>query len=302
MTQALGIGSMPTAMPETFLGLNARDADYARARFAVLPIPYDATASFGAGTRDGPRAIITASRQVEDYDADLGRESYRAGIATLDPLEPDARGPAAMHERVFRAARTIVRDGKFLIALGGEHGITSALVRAVRARYRRLSVLQIDAHADLRAAYHGSPYSHACVMRRIHDLEVDAVGVGIRSYSREEARFISRARKKTISARTCHESDDWIDGAVGSLGELVYVTVDIDGFDPAYAPGTGTPEPGGLDWFQVTDLLAAVAARKRIVAADVVEVRPLPPATATEFLAARLVYRIIGLVSDRASS
>ena len=288
---------MPETMSDSFLGLDGPDADYTRARFAILPIPYDATTSFSAGARDGPRAIISASRQIEDYDPDIGRESYRAGIATLDPLEPDARGPEAMHERIYRAARRVVRDGKFVIGLGGEHGITSAIVRAVRTRHKSLSVLQIDAHADLRNSYQGSPHSHACVMRRIHDSGVEAVGVGVRSYSREEARFIRTAKKQIISARTCHESDAWIPDVVQSLGDPVYVTIDIDAFDPACAPGTGTPEPGGLDWHQVTDLLAAVAAERQIVAADVVEVRPLPPGTVTEYLAARLVYRVVGLVS-----
>jgi agmatinase len=288
---------MSATMPDTFLGLGGGDADYRRARFAILPIPYDATASFSTGAREGPRAIITASRQVEDYDVGLGRESYRAGIATLDPLEPDARGPEAMHERIYQAARRIVRDGKFLIGLGGEHGVTSGLVRAVHTKHKKLSVLQIDAHADLRDRYHDSPHSHACVMRRIHEMGVDAVGVGVRSYSRDEARFIRSAKKTIIPARVCHESDTWIQDAVRALGEPVYVTIDLDGLDPAYAPGVGTPEPGGLDWHQVTDLLAAVARDREIVGADVVEVRPLPPSNVTEFLAARLVYRIIGLAS-----
>jgi agmatinase len=288
---------MSVAMPDSFLGLDGRDADYRAARFAVLPIPYDATTSFSAGSREGPRAIIAASRQVEDYDVELDRESSRAGIATLDPLEPDARGPDAMHERVYQAARRIVRDGKFLIGLGGEHSITSGLVRAARAKHKNLSVLQIDAHADLRDSYQHSAYSHACVMRRIHDLGVPAVGVGVRSYSRDEARFIRSAKKKIVPARVCHETQEWMSDVVQSLTERVYVTVDIDGFDPACAPGTGTPEPGGLDWYQVADLLTTVASERRIVGADVVEVRPLPPSTLTEFLAARLVYRIIGLAS-----
>jgi agmatinase len=292
-----GNRAMSATMPDRFLGLDGREADYGAARFAVLPIPYDATTSFSAGARDGPRAIVSASRQLEDYDVELAREAYRAGIATLDPLEPDARGPEAMQTRIYQAARKVVRDGKFLIGLGGEHSITSALVRAVCTKHKRLSVLQIDAHADLRDSYQSSPYSHACVMRRIHDLGVEAVGVGIRSYSRQEARFIRAANKKIIPARRCHETDAWISDIVQSLSQSVYVTIDIDAFDPASAPGTGTPEPGGLDWYQVTDLLAAVAHERQIVAADVVEVRPAPPSTVTEFLAARLVYRIIGLAS-----
>jgi agmatinase len=202
-----------------------------------------------------------------------------------------------MAERVYRAARRIVRDEKFLIGLGGEHGITAGLTRAVRTRHRKLSVLQIDAHADLRDTYHGSPYSHACVMRRIHDLGLDAVAVGVRSYSAAEARFIRSAGKRVFPAHKCHTSETWTADVVAALGPDVYVTIDIDGFDPAHAPGTGTPEPGGLDWYQVTGVLAAVARARRIVAADLVEVRPLPPSTATEFLAARLLYRLIGLVT-----
>ncbi len=284
-------------VPDNFLGLPSRLSSYDAARFAVLPIPYESTTTFGVGTRDGPRAIIAASQQVELYDEHLHRESVRTGIATLEPLEPDARGPEFMHRRVYAAARGIVRDGKFLIAMGGEHGITSGLVRAVKARHKDLSVLQLDAHADLRDSYQGSPHSHACVMRRIHDLGVPAVGVGIRNYSAEEARFIRSAGKPIFTARTCRDSSSWIDELVGHLTASVYVTIDIDAFDPACAPGTGTPEPGGLDWYQVTGLLEAVARKRRIVAADVVEVRPLPPNMVTEFLAAKLIYRLIGLTS-----
>lgn len=283
--------------PDNFLGLEAESADYAAARFAVLSVPYDATTSYAVGTREGPRAIISASQQVELYDEELRRESLRDGVATLDPVSPDVSGPAATLKHLYTRARRAVRDGKFLITLGGEHSISSATVRAVQESHRKLSVLQIDAHADLRDEYQGSPWSHAAVMRRIHDLGVPAVGVGIRNYSADEARFIEKAGKKIISARRCRESRDWISEVVESLSDEVYVTIDIDGFDPAFAPGTGTPEPGGLDWYQVTDLLAAVAATRRIVAADLVEVRPIPPNNVTEFLAAKLLYRLIGLVS-----
>ena len=283
--------------PDNFLGLDSQASDYAAARFVVLPIPYEATTSYGTGTRAGPRAIITASQQVEWYDEGLGRVVPSEPVATLAPLEPDARGPEFMHQRIYRAARRVVRDGKFLISLGGEHSITSGLVRAVQQRHKKLCVLQIDAHADLRDQYQGSPYSHACVMRRVHELGVPSVGVGIRSYSTEEARFIRSAKIPIFSARACCEKKDWIDEIVAQLAPQVYVTIDIDGFDPAYAPGTGTPEPGGLNWFQITDLLAAVARQCSVVGADVVEVQPLPHGNVTDFLAARLVHRLIGLVS-----
>lgn len=284
---------MAEVYPDNFLGLSSRDCNYSRARYAVLPIPYDATTSFRAGTRQGPRAIITASQEVEWFDEEYGREFVGCGVATLDPLGPNAASPERMQKDIYRAARKVIRDGRFLIGLGGEHSITSALVRAARARHRRLSVLQIDAHADLRNEYEGTRFSHACVMRRILESGVPVVPVGIRNYSREESRFMKRHGFTPITARETRENPDWMQQAVESLSGKVYVTIDIDGFDPAHAPGTGTPEPGGLDWFQVTDLLRAAAIEKTIVAADVVEVLPLPGSVQTEFLAAKLIYKLI---------
>ncbi|MFQ5429188.1 MAG: agmatinase [Phycisphaerae bacterium] len=284
---------MADSQPDSFLGLDGPACTYRRARYVVLPVPYEATVSFQGGTRNGPRAVITASQQVELFDEEYDREFVRAGVATLDPATVNAAGPEQMHDSLYRTARRIVRDGKFLIALGGEHSITSALVRAVRSRHRRLSLLQIDAHADLRDAYQGTKYSHACVIRRILELDVPVVPVGIRNYSLEEHRFMKRHRFVPITARETRTNADWMMQAVASLSDQVYVTIDIDGFDPSAAPGTGTPEPGGLDWFQVTDLLKAVAMEKRIVGADVVEVIPLPGSVQTEFLAAKLIYKLI---------
>ncbi|MEE8170905.1 MAG: agmatinase [Phycisphaerae bacterium] len=288
-------------VPDNFLGLEPRYSDYVRSRYAVLPVPYDATTSFQAGTRNGPRAIITASQQVELFDDELGGEFHAAGIATLTPLAPDMAGPEQMLDTVHRTARRVVRDSKFLLTLGGEHSITSALVRAVRARHKKLSVLQIDAHADLRDAYEGTPFSHACVMRRIVEMGVPVVPVGIRSYSKEEAAYMRRRGLSCITARQAMVDEAWIDRVLAGLSGDVYVTIDIDGFDPACAPGTGTPEPGGLGWYQVTDLLRAVAARFRIVAADVVEVMPIPGTMQTEFLAAKLAYKLIAYTQQAAS-
>ncbi len=279
--------------PHSFLGLEPRYSDYASARFVILPIPYDATASHRPGTRFGPSAIIAASEHLELFDEELGGEFHKCGIATLDALAPNAAGPQSMHEDVFKYARRVVRDGKTPIALGGEHGITSGLVRAVAGRHKRLSVLQIDAHADLRKEYEGSGYSHAAVMRRVLEYTEVCVPVGLRNFSGEERRFMKRARLSPISARQCHCSNDWLDAVLDLLTDEVYITIDIDAFDPAYAPGTGTPEPGGLDWYQVTDLLHLVAEEKTIVGADIVEVIPLPGQSVTEYLAARLVYKLI---------
>ena len=294
-----------TEQPTNFLGLGPPLSDYDRARVALLPIPYDATSSYLAGTRHGPAAIIEASQHVEWFDEELGREFCQCGIATLEPVATVATGPEAMHTEIYRRARRVVRDGKLLIGVGGEHGITSALIRATAQRHRSLSVLQIDAHTDLRDTYQGSRYSHACVMRRSLEFVDRITAVGIRSMSLEERRFIKKASAASsgysitvVQARECRCDDEWIDRTLAGLGDTVYVTLDIDGFDPAYAPGTGTPEPGGLDWFQVTSLLRRVAGEKRIVGADLVEVLPLPGQAITEFLAARLIYKLIAYIES----
>jgi len=181
-------------MPQNFLGLPARYSDYRRAKFAVLPIPYDSTTSFQTGTREGPAAIIRASQQVELFDEELEGEFHKAGVSTLDPLAPNMAGPKAMHDDIYAAARRIIRDGKFLLGLGGEHSVTSGLVSAVLGKHKKLSILQIDAHLDLRDEWEGSPFSHASVMRRCLDLGTSLVSVGIRNISLEEHRFLkSRA-------------------------------------------------------------------------------------------------------------
>ncbi|GJM25567.1 MAG: agmatinase [Phycisphaerae bacterium] len=289
-------------MKHNFLGLDDKHANYRGSTFAVLPVPYDATVSYQVGTRIGPAAILDASQQVELFDDELGTEPYRAGVCTLDAVEVRSDGPAAMHEAIVKSARKPVREGKFLFGIGGEHGVTSGLVRAVAGRYKKLSILQIDAHLDLRDQYEGSSYSHASVMRRCLDHVERIVPVGIRNVAKEESTFLKKSGIKPIYARDCRESEDWIDRAIDGLGDTVYVTIDIDGFDPAYAPGTGTPEPGGLDWYQVTALLRQVAEQRRIVAADIVEVLPIPGQPVTEFLAARLAYRLMAYVHAASKS
>lgn len=286
--------------PNNFLGLESEYSAYDRARFAVLPIPYDSTATYLSGTRHGPGAIISASQHVEEFDEELESEFYQAGIATLDPMEPNAAGPEAMHEDIFRAARRIVRDGKFLMGLGGDHSISSALVRAAMTKHKKLSVLQIDAHADLRDTYYGSRFSHACVMRRIVELGASIVPVGIRAFCADDQRAMKRHKITPVTARDCMMEDDWLDRTLNALGEKVYITIDIDAFDPACAPGTGTPEPGGLDWYQVTALLRLVAAEKNVVGADIVEVMPVAGQVVTEFLAARLAYKLMCYTQARA--
>lgn len=281
------------ALPQNFLGLEPRYAAYESAKFVVLPVPYDAATSYNSGTRYGPAAIISASQHVECFDDEISGSCFARGIATLDPIEPNLTGPEAMHEDLFKAARRVARDGKFLFALGGDHSITSALVRAAMTKHKKLSILQVDAHLDLRDSFHGAKYSHACVMRRSVELGATVVPVGIRSVDESEFRFARRAKIKPVTALDCHSDDNWLDRVLDALGDVVYVTLDIDGFDPSIAPGTGTPEPGGLDWYQVIGLLRLVAAEKTIIGADIVEVMPIPGQVVTEYLAARLAHKLM---------
>lgn len=278
--------------PNNFLDLPEEFSDPRTARYFVLPVPYEGTVTYGRGTSAGPAAIIEASAQVEWFDEELGGEFVAAGVATLAPVEP-AGAPEEVMARIRAAAEPVLCAGKFLLALGGEHSITAALVAEAAAHHRGLSVLQIDAHADLRDEYLGRKLSHACVMRRVLEITGRLAQVGVRSFSQGEYEACPEQAANFITPRMVEDDPGWIDKALALLGERVYVTVDVDGFDPAEAPGVGTPEPGGLHWREVTALLRRVCTERRVVAADIVEVRPIPPSSVTEFLAARLACKII---------
>ena len=282
-----------TGLPWCFGGLDPRHSALETASAVVLPVPYDFSTSYQGGTRLGPRAILEASRNMELWDEEVGA-TYRRGIATLDELEPTALGPEAMAARVERATDWIFAQGKLPAILGGEHSITAGAVRAAVKRFPDLSVLQLDAHADMRDAYLDSPFSHACVMRRVREL-VPAVSVGIRSMSEEEAEHLAAHPAPVWSTRRFRAlRGNWKE-IVGALTGDVFVTFDLDALDPSILPATGTPEPGGLDWYEAVDLLQAVARERRIVGFDVVELSPIAGQVASDFLAARLVYRLIGL-------
>jgi len=282
---------MQKALPR-FMNLPDELSDPGKSAYAVLPVPYEGTVSYMKGTADGPAAILNASAQVEEFDDELRGEFISAGIMTCDPVPP-ADDPPEQMARVRDAARPIAQAGKFLLALGGEHSITAPLVQTVAEKYGKISVLQIDAHADLRDSYGGTRHSHACVMRRVLETTDSICQVGIRNFSREEHESCPAQMRNLISPAVVQSDPRWMQKAVAMLREKVYVTVDIDGFDPAYAPGTGTPEPGGLAWGQVIGLLRRVCTERQVVAADIVEVAPLAGTRVTEFLAARLAYKII---------
>lgn len=277
---------------DRFLGVPAELSDPAAARYAVLPIPYEGTVSYKPGTAMGPLAVIEASAYVEFYDPELKGEFISPGIATYPIIQP-APGPKEQLRRVREAAEDIVRSGKFLLGLGGEHGVTVGLVAAAAAVHGDISILQIDAHADLRDTLDGSKYSHACVMRRILEITDSICQVGIRSYSAEEREQCPHQVANFITPDDVARDRGWMDRALGMLGQKVYVTVDIDGLDPSISPGTGTPEPGGLSWAEVTGLLRRVCTERDVVGGDIVEVRPIPPNHVTEVVAAKLAYKMI---------
>jgi agmatinase len=287
-------------LPHNFLGLDEAASDFERARVVILPVPYEATTSFGGGTSGGPGAIVESSRYIELYDQELDNEPYEVGIATLPALSLTGAGPAeaiaelrVAYDRLLDAGRD-----KFVIMLGGEHSISSAPILAwtdrLRQQGRRLTVLQFDAHTDLRPDYEGSLYSHASVMARVQD-SVELVAVGIRAITADEMRLIRKSENiHVFLADDIHTGDAWQDDVMARLGPDVYISFDVDGFDPALVPSTGTPEPGGLSWYPVLKLLRRVFAERTVHAVDVVELAPIPGLSAPDFLVAKLIYKMIG--------
>ncbi len=286
-------------LPHNFLGLDERSSDFARAGFVILPVPYESTTSYGGGTANGPRAILEASRYIELYDQELDREPYEAGIATLPALELSGAGGAEAMRELREAYEALLDEAgdKFVIMLGGEHSLTAEPVLAWADRLgpdRRLTVLQFDAHTDLRPEYEGTAYSHASVMHRVHD-RVDIVAVGIRALTAGEKALTRHSdHLHLFLADDIHGRVDWVDDVLSRLSDDVYVTFDVDCFDPSLVPSTGTPEPGGLDWYTVLRVLRRVFSEKNVVAADVVELAPVTDLHAPDFLVAKLVYKMIG--------
>jgi agmatinase len=282
------------AVPQTFAALPPEFSDWERARTALLPVPYDGTASYVPGARRGPQAILEASPQLELYDAELQVEPYRVGITTLPPLDV-VIDPEAMLVRVEHAVSEIIRGEKFPVVLGGDHSITVGVIRALQKRYSSLSVLQLDAHADLREEYQGSRFSHACVARRLVELGCQVVQLGIRSLTREEAQWLRESEAiTTVCAQELAQDFTRAFQALDELSSPVYITLDVDVFDPSVMPATGTPEPGGLSWYDVLRVLRGAFERFEVVGCDLVELAPIGGLVAPDFLVARLVYKLIG--------
>jgi agmatinase len=259
----------------------------------IWPVPFDRTTSYVKGTAHGPLELLRASAQVELWDEELGVDIHGRGMFTLPEL--DLSGATTMDAAMAMlgtAAMPLISSGKFVVMLGGEHSITSPVVEAAAAKYRGLSVLQIDAHADLRASYEGERHSHACAMRRTLE-HAPLVQVGIRNISGTEVEALPDLKTTIFYDWNMRDDPDWITRAVDALSDTVYITIDLDGLDPGMMPAVGTPEPGGLSWRELTRLLRHTFERKRVVACDVVELCPLDGIASPNFIAAKLVYKLL---------
>jgi agmatinase len=304
--------------PENFLGLDSAFSAFETSRVLVMPIPYEATVTYSGGTRYGPRAILHASTQVELYDRDFHSEpALSFSVHTLPHLAPIVAGPAAMVDSIAAAVAQYAATGKLVVGLGGEHTISVGFARGLAQVYGTpLLTVQIDAHADLRDSYEGSPYSHACVGRRLLELG-PVVQLGVRSLSMEEATFIELQEKgidrvglalytcplRVFFAEDIHAGTSYLTALAQWVeGRKVFLTIDVDAFDPALVPATGTPEPGGLSWTQVLDIVRTVARRAQVVGFDVVELAPQPGMHAADFLVAKLVYKTMSEICAQGGS
>jgi len=278
------------------------EEEYSRredARIFVWPVSYEGTVSYGMGTGEGAMAIIDASRNMELYEEETDAEVYKIGIHTLDEFLP-LPAPELMMDALYRQTSELLGSKKFICMLGGEHSISAPVIRAHAEKFHDLSVLQIDAHADLRDSYDGTPHSHASIMARVvGDMRIPSVQVGIRSISSDEARALAGGLPTKIYwAKDIVGKTSWINSAVDSLTENVYLTIDIDGLDPSLVPTTGTPEPGGLGWYETLALIRRLAQKRRVVGMDLVEFSKNEASDAPAFLCAKLIYKCLAYIFE----
>jgi len=276
--------------------------DYDTAKVVILPIPYEATTTYRRGCENGPAKLLEASHQLECYDEELDSEvCCDVGIYTKEPIADTRNNQPVSSSEMLRVTTTAVQqliaENKFVIALGGEHSITAGVVEAYRQADPNapFTVVQIDAHGDLRHEYEGSIHNHACVMRRIVDMGLPTLQIGIRAICKEEADLIKAKQLNVIRAREIATQPDWVDRAISSITtKRVFLTVDLDGIDPTLIPGVGTPEPGGLNWYSLTGFLRRVFESCEVIGCDIMELAPVADSVVSEFTAAKLAYKLIG--------
>jgi len=284
-------------IPNNFCGLPAKYSNYKDSKIAILPVPFDKTGSWLKGSAKGPQAIINASKNMELYDIETNSEVYKKGVHTLKAVTADTS--KKMIADVYRETKKLINDDKFAVTLGGEHTVALGAIMAHAELFSGISILHLDAHSDRRDTYEGSRYSHACVMARAGEFTEEIISVGIRSMDSSELKNIDRRR--IFFASDINQRRDWISNAAGMLSKNVYITIDIDVLDPSIMPSTGTPEPGGLGWYEILALLKTVSAKKRIVGFDIVELLPSEN-KAPDFLAAKIIYKLLSFVFSNSCS
>lgn len=275
-----------------FLGIETKYSNYTKSQSLILPVPYEQTTSYGSGTKNGPQAILDASAYVELYDEELEGEVYRSGIHTAPALSLSGEVTRDF-DTITSAVSKYLADDKFIVSLGGEHSISFPIFKAFNEYFENISILQLDAHSDLRDSYEDSIYSHAAVMRRIYEVNRNIVQVGIRSQSVEEAEFIRERKIHTHYAHQIRRSG-FNSEILDPLNNNVYLTIDIDFFDPSIIPATGTPEPGGFLWYETLAFLRELFKRKNVVGFDVVELSPIKGLTHPDFFSAKLIHKLLG--------
>lgn len=283
-------------MPRPMRFIDEDPTTISEKKVSIISAPLAETVSWIGGTDQGPDALLQASLAVEALDDELLRETWRIGIEVCEPLQLDGLSSEVALQQICTAVRQELRQGRFPVVLGGEHTVTVPAVAACASQFPGLHVVQIDAHLDLRESYHGSSLSHACVMRRLADLGLPFTQVGIRSFSPGELEFLGPDRPGVFTSERIRREPDWVEQVCSRINGPVYITLDVDGFDPAVMPATGTPEPDGLSWHQVTNLFRALAAHHQIVGMDVVELAPCPGAHHAVFTAAKILYRTLGYI------
>lgn len=277
-------------VPIKFCGI---DVGYEKAKVVVLPVPYGRTVSYKEGTEHGPRALLNASANLELFDDEIGRDTFRIGINTLDELNVQMLPSEEMVSQVEEKVSSIVTDSKFPLIIGGEHTVTVGAVKALVKTYPDISVFSLDAHHDLRDTYKDSKLNHACVNRRLSEI-CRTIVAGTRSISREEKAFLPNPNVTVFNAYDIMEMPNWKEKIKDALSDNVYISIDLDVFDPSIMPSVGTPEPGGMGWYEILDLIKYLIQHKNIVGLDAVELCPIKNMVAPDFLAAKLLYRILG--------
>jgi len=274
----------------TYAGIPKKYANPKHAKVTLTSIPYDGTSTWGKGADKGYDAFLIASENMELYDIETNSEPYKQGVVLEKPLTVKKLTPEAMVKKVYKKTQELLATNKFLTFFGGEHSISSGILRAYAEKYNNLTVLQLDAHTDLRQFYHGTKYNHACAVaeaqRNAHLMQV-----GIRSMDIEEKQYLEDG--KVYFAHQIMDNDYWMEESIRKMTDHVFITLDLDVFDSSIMPSTGTPEPGGMDWYQVLQYLRMVFRRKHVVGFDIVELAPNPYNKAPDFLVAKLYYKML---------